>query len=74
VIFAVGGRRTATGLLRAGLVGDVYLDDLAGGGRRAGNAVLRRGAAGADARAGQGGPGAEAGVRFEHFLVGGVPI
>jgi riboflavin biosynthesis pyrimidine reductase len=74
VISAVGGRRTATALLREGLVSDLYLttSPVAGGEphtplyegpRLALSRVI--------AKAGQ---GREAGVRFEHFLVPPVPI
>lgn len=74
VLSAVGGRRTAIGLLQASLVRDVYLTTSpieAGephtpfyeGARPRLTRVL--------AKAGLGG---DAGVRFEHFLVEGVPI
>jgi riboflavin biosynthesis pyrimidine reductase len=73
-ISAIGGRRTATALLREGLVSDLYLttSPIAGGepdtpfyeGSRL---QLSR----VIAKAGQ---GTEAGVRFEHFLVPPVPV
>ena len=74
VISAVGGRRTATALLREGLVSDLYLTTspvvggephtpLYEGPRLALSRVI--------AKTGQ---GTEAGVRFEHFIVPPVPV
>jgi riboflavin biosynthesis pyrimidine reductase len=74
VISAVGGRRTATALLREGLVSDLYLTTSP---IEAGepNTPFYEGPPLALARVlEKTGQGQEAGVRFEHFLVGPVPV
>jgi riboflavin biosynthesis pyrimidine reductase len=75
VISAVGGRRTATGLLRAGVVRDVYLTTSP---IEAGepNTPFYEGAPPRLTRVlAKGGRGAESGIRFDHFLVDdAVPI
>jgi riboflavin biosynthesis pyrimidine reductase len=74
VISAVGGRRTATALLRERLVSDLYLttSPIAGGEP---NTPLYEGPrlelSRVIVKAGQ---GTEAGVRFEHFLVPPIPV
>jgi riboflavin biosynthesis pyrimidine reductase len=74
VISAVGGRRTATALLREGLVSDLYLttSPVAGGEP---NTPLYEGPRLALSRViAKAGQGTEAGVRFEHFMVPPVPV
>ena len=74
VVSAVGGRRTATALLREGLVSDLYLttSPVAGGEP---NTPLYEGPRLALSRVvAKAGQGSEVGVRFEHFLVPAVPV
>lgn len=74
VISAVGGRRTATALLREGLVSDLYLtiSSVAGGEP---HTPLYQGPRLALSRViAKAGQGIEAGVRFEHFIVPPVPV
>ncbi|MBI2186503.1 MAG: dihydrofolate reductase family protein [Acidobacteria bacterium] len=74
VISTVGGRQTATALLRAGLVSDVYLTTSP---IEAGepNTPFYEGTPPPMTRVlAKTGTGAEAGVRFEHFLVEAPPV
>jgi riboflavin biosynthesis pyrimidine reductase len=74
VVSAVGGRRTATALLREGLVSDLYLttSPVAGGEP---NTPFYEGPRLALSRVvAKAGQGTEAGVRFEHFIVPTVPV
>lgn len=74
VISAVGGRRTATALLRGGLVSDLYLtaSPIEAGEP---NTPFYEGPPLTLARVlEKAGQGDEAGVRFEHFLVGPLPV
>jgi riboflavin biosynthesis pyrimidine reductase len=74
VISAVGGRRTATALLREGLVSDLYLTTSPVSGGEP-NTPLYEGPRLALSRVvAKVGQGTEAGVRFEHFLVPPVPV
>jgi riboflavin biosynthesis pyrimidine reductase len=74
VISVIGGRRTATTLLREGLITDLYLttSPVAGGEP---NTPFYEGPPLTPSRViAKTGQGPEAGVRFEHFLVPPVPV
>ena len=74
VVSAIGGRRTATALLRDGLIREVYLTTSP---IEAGepNTPFYEGSPPALTRVlAKAGRGAERGVRFEHFLVNAGPV
>lgn len=74
VVSAVGGRRIATGLLREGLVRDLYLTTSPVEAGEPGTPFCEGAPPPLTRVLAKAGRGAETGVRFEHFLVGRVPI
>jgi riboflavin biosynthesis pyrimidine reductase len=69
VISAVGGRRTATALLREGLISDIYLTTSAIDAGEPGTPYYEGPPLALTRVLLKGGQGREQGVRFEHFLV-----
>ena len=72
VLSAVGGRHTATWLLRAGVVSDLYLTTSPRLGGEAGTPLYEGPPLSQRVLVEKRGRGREAGVRFEHFLLAGV--
>ena len=74
VVSAVGGRHTATALLKEGLVDDVYLTTSAVDGGEPDSPYYEGPPLPLSLVVEKAGLGREAGVRFEHFLVSAVPV